>query len=87
MAPKSLAGSAASSWMLRDRGERMLRAEPEVTSTVDIFVKDLGIVLADGRDAKAVFRSPQWRTRCSCQCPAVALVPSMIARWLGHSMR
>jgi L-threonate 2-dehydrogenase len=48
-----LSGSAASSWMLRDRGERMQRAEPEVTSAVDIFVKDLGIVLAAGRDAKA----------------------------------
>ncbi len=53
MALEILGGSAASSWMLRDRGERMLRAEPEVTSTVDIFVKDLGIVLAAGRDAKA----------------------------------
>jgi L-threonate 2-dehydrogenase len=48
-----LGGSAASSWMLRDRGERMQRDEPEVTSAVDIFVKDLGIVLAAGRDAKA----------------------------------
>lgn len=48
-----LGGSAASSWMLKDRGPRMLRAEPEVTSAVDIFVKDLGIVLEAGRDAKA----------------------------------
>ena len=46
-------GSAASSWMLRDRGPRMLEADPEVTSAVDIFVKDLGIVLAAGREAKA----------------------------------
>ena len=46
-------GSAASSWMLKDRGPRMLQAEPEVTSAVDIFVKDLGIVLEAGRDAKA----------------------------------
>ena len=46
-------GSAASSWMLGDRGPRMLEAEPTVTSTVDIFVKDLGIVLEAGRDAKA----------------------------------
>jgi L-threonate 2-dehydrogenase len=45
--------SAASSWMLRDRGPRMLQADPEVTSAVDIFVKDLGIVLEAGRDAKA----------------------------------
>lgn len=48
-----LSGSAASSWMLRDRGPRMLRPDPEVTSAVDIFVKDLGIVLEAGRDAKA----------------------------------
>jgi putative dehydrogenase len=46
-------GSAASSWMLRDRGPRMLESDPIVTSAVDIFVKDLGIVLEAGRDAKA----------------------------------
>jgi 3-hydroxyisobutyrate dehydrogenase len=44
-------GSAASSWMLRDRGPRMLQAEPEVKSAIDIFVKDLGIVLEAGHDA------------------------------------
>ena len=48
-----LSGSSASSWMLRDRGPRMLEAEPEVTSAVDIFVKDLGIVLEAGRSAGA----------------------------------
>lgn len=48
-----VSGSAASSWMLRDRGARMLESEPRVTSAVDIFVKDLGIVLEAGRDAKA----------------------------------
>ena len=48
-----LSGSSASSWMLRNRGPRMLEAEPEVTSAVDIFVKDLGIVLEAGRGAKA----------------------------------
>jgi 3-hydroxyisobutyrate dehydrogenase len=47
-----VAGSAASSWMLRDRGPRMLQDEPIVTSAIDIFVKDLGIVLEAGRDAK-----------------------------------
>jgi len=47
-----VSGSAASSWMLRDRGERMLQDEPIVTSAVDIFVKDLGIVMEAGRDAK-----------------------------------
>jgi putative dehydrogenase len=53
LALEILGGSAASSWMLRDRGPRMQRTEPEVASAVDIFVKDLGIVLAAGRDAKA----------------------------------
>ncbi|AYO82175.1 NAD(P)-dependent oxidoreductase [Methylobacterium brachiatum] len=48
-----LSGSSAASWMLRDRGPRMLAAEPEVTSAVDIFVKDLGIVLEAGRSAGA----------------------------------
>lgn len=44
-------GSAASSWMLKDRGPRMLQDAPPVTSAVDIFVKDLGIALAAGRGA------------------------------------
>jgi L-threonate 2-dehydrogenase len=48
-----LSGSSASSWMLKDRGPRMLQADPEVSSAVDIFVKDLGIVLEAGREAKA----------------------------------
>lgn len=48
-----MSSSSASSWMLKDRGSRMLQNEPEVTSTVDIFVKDLGIVSQAGRDAKA----------------------------------
>lgn len=48
-----LGGTAAASWMLGDRGPRMLEAEPEVTSAIDIFVKDLGIVLAAGRDSRA----------------------------------
>ncbi|MFO1119033.1 MAG: NAD(P)-dependent oxidoreductase [Rhodospirillales bacterium] len=48
-----VSGSAASSWMLKDRGPRMLQDAPEVTSAVDIFVKDLGIVLQAGRDSKA----------------------------------
>lgn len=47
-----MGGSAASSWMLKDRGPRMLQADPAVTSAVDIFVKDLGIVMQAGRDGK-----------------------------------
>ena len=48
-----LIGTSAGSWMLKDRGPRMLEAEPDVTSAVDIFVKDLGIVLEAGRESKA----------------------------------
>jgi 3-hydroxyisobutyrate dehydrogenase len=48
-----MGGSAASSWMLKDRGPRMLAEDPPVASAVDIFVKDLGIVLDAGRAAKA----------------------------------
>jgi L-threonate 2-dehydrogenase len=47
-----LGGSAASSWMLKDRGPRMLLDDAPVASAVDIFVKDLGIVLDAGRSAK-----------------------------------
>jgi 3-hydroxyisobutyrate dehydrogenase len=48
-----LTGTSAGSWMLKDRGPRMLESDPEVTSAVDIFVKDLGIVLEAGRETKA----------------------------------
>jgi putative dehydrogenase len=48
-----LSGSAASSWMLKDRGPRMLQDDPPVASAVDIFVKDLGLVLDAGRAGKA----------------------------------
>jgi 3-hydroxyisobutyrate dehydrogenase len=48
-----LGGSAASSWMLKDRGPRMLEENPRVSSAVDIFVKDLSIVLDAGRASKA----------------------------------
>jgi len=48
-----VSGSAASSWMLRDRGPRMISDSDEVTSAVDIFTKDLGIVLSVGREAQA----------------------------------
>lgn len=45
--------SAAGSWMLGNRGPRMLMDDPPVTSAVDIFVKDLGIVLDAGHGTKA----------------------------------
>lgn len=45
--------TSAASWMLSDRGPRMFEDEPEVTSAIDIFVKDLGIVLEAGRESAA----------------------------------
>ena len=45
--------SAGNSWMWGDRGPRMMQDDPAVTSAVDIFVKDLGIVLGEGRALKA----------------------------------
>lgn len=48
-----LTGTSAASWMLGDRGPRMIENAPAVTSAVDIFVKDLGIVLEAGRETKA----------------------------------
>lgn len=48
-----LGESAASSWMLKDRGPRMLESEPAVSSAIDIFVKDLGLVMDTARHAKA----------------------------------
>lgn len=45
--------SAASSWMLRDRGPAMVeRSYTPVRSAVDIFVKDLGLVLDLARDLR-----------------------------------
>jgi L-threonate 2-dehydrogenase len=38
--------------MLANRGPRMVMKNPPVTSAVDIFVKDMGIVLAAGEQAK-----------------------------------
>jgi len=47
-----LSGSAAASWMLKNRGPRMVTDDGVVTSAVDIFVKDLDLVLGAGREAK-----------------------------------
>jgi 3-hydroxyisobutyrate dehydrogenase len=53
VALRNLGGSSAASWMINDRGPRMLEADPEETSAIEIFVKDLGIVMEAGREAKA----------------------------------
>jgi L-threonate 2-dehydrogenase len=47
-----LSGSAAQSWMLNARGPRMIDYDNVVTSAVDIFVKDLALVLDSGHAAK-----------------------------------
>ncbi len=52
LALEVLSGSAASSWMLKARGPRMVDYDNVVTSAVDIFVKDLGLVLDAGTGAK-----------------------------------
>ena len=44
--------SAGNSWMWGDRGPRMMMDDPPVASAVDIYVKDLGIVLDQGRQAR-----------------------------------
>ena len=43
----TISAGAAASFMLSDRGPRMLGAHPPVRSALDIFVKDLRLVLAE----------------------------------------
>lgn len=48
-----LCSGAAASWMLKDRGPRMVDSQhDEVTSAVDIFVKDLSLVLDATREIR-----------------------------------
>jgi 3-hydroxyisobutyrate dehydrogenase-like beta-hydroxyacid dehydrogenase len=42
-------GAAGASWMFTDRGQRMLSAEADVKSALDIFVKDLDIVYSESK--------------------------------------
>jgi 3-hydroxyisobutyrate dehydrogenase len=55
--PKTLfeivSASAGNSWMLGNRGPRMMQQDPEVTSSVDIFVKDLGLVVKAAGESSA----------------------------------
>ena len=52
-----LCSGAAASWMLRDRGPRMIQQDfDNVTSAVDIFVKDMSLVLDMTRSSR--FRAP-----------------------------
>lgn len=48
-----LQGSSASSWMLKDRGPRMIAEPGDVTSVIDIFCKDMGIVCDSAKASKA----------------------------------
>ncbi|BBK34320.1 3-hydroxyisobutyrate dehydrogenase [Stella humosa] len=45
-------GGAARSWMFENRGARMVKGDFTPTSAVEIFVKDLGIVLDGGRNLR-----------------------------------
>ncbi len=55
LALETLTAGAAASFMLADRGPRMLQAydeqAPEVRSRLDIFVKDMGLVTSAAREA------------------------------------
>ncbi|MEO1694214.1 MAG: NAD(P)-dependent oxidoreductase [Pseudomonadota bacterium] len=52
LALEILTSGAASSWMLANRGPRMIEPGDTVASAVDIFVKDLGIVLDAGTKSR-----------------------------------
>lgn len=59
---------AAGSWMLTDRGPRMLAgSDVEVTSAINIFVKDSGLVAAAGAG-------------CSAQLPLLAIAHERFCR-------
>ena len=65
--------SAGNSWMFSDRAPRMLQDDPAATSTVDIFIKDLGLVLQTGQESAA-----------SLPLAAAAFQMLVAARGLGH---
>ncbi|MES2957777.1 MAG: NAD(P)-dependent oxidoreductase [Pseudomonadota bacterium] len=65
--------SAGSSWMWGDRGPRMMLDDPPVASAVDIFIKDLGIVLDQGK-----------RARQGLPLAAAAMQMFLAASGLGH---
>jgi putative dehydrogenase len=65
-------GAAGASWMFTDRGQRMLSAEADVKSALDIFVKDLDIVYSE---AKAI--------KCPIPLASVALQQFISGQCLG----
>ena len=63
--------SAGTSWMFQNRVPHILAGDYTPLSAVNIFVKDLGIVLDSARKTRAArCPSPPPRTRCSCRRPA-----------------
>ena len=48
-----VSSSAGQSWMMDDRAPRMMQENAPATSTVDIFIKDLGLVVQSARDSGA----------------------------------
>ena len=46
-------GAAGASWMFRDRGQRMIQSTDNVKSSLDFFVKDLGIVFEEAKRLQA----------------------------------
>ena len=65
--------SAGNSWIWGDRGPRMMQDDPPVASAVDIFVKDLGIVLDQAR-----------RTKQGLPVATAAMQMFLAASGLGH---
>lgn len=45
-----VSSSAGNSWMFGDRAPRMMEADPRATSSVDIFLKDMSLVLQTGEE-------------------------------------
>ena len=66
-------GAAGQSWMFGNRGPRMMQEDPAVTSMVDIFIKDMDLVLKTARDAGA-----------PTPLAAAALQMFIAARGMGH---
>jgi hypothetical protein len=59
--------SAGNSWMFENRMAHVLANDYTPLSAVDIFVKDLGLVLDTARATKFPLPWPAPRTRCSCR--------------------
>ncbi len=67
-------GGAGGSWMLSDRGPRMLEGpDTRVTSMVDIFVKDSGLVASEAQSYNAVVPLLDVAHARFCQASAAGL--------------